>query len=192
MTRFRAGAFTIFEVLISLALLAIIAAVVVPALMGRIRDARTSALAQTLFSTSLALVEYKKAVSSYPQQLLYLASAPSATTKDACGNAIGAANALNWRGPYVTRDLVTTGLTIGDARIGDTLSFTAGSPSRLFINVQGVDSLSAVDLEAQFDGSPGNPAAGTIWYFKAAIPPGVPAASAGQVNVQYSIPVTGC
>src|SRR4051812_19945271 len=185
----RRVAFTVFEVLISLALLAIVSAVVIPALMGRIRDARSSALGQTLFSVSLAIFEYKKGVTVYPPQLIYLSQKPGATVTDACGaNAIGATNSNNWRGPYITRELVTNGINIGDARIVDSVSVSpAGPPSRLFINVAGVDTLTAVDLERQFDGTPENPATGTLRYQKAAIPPSIPAASAGQVNVQYGI-----
>ena len=43
-------AFTVLEILVSLALIAVMAAVLVPALMARVRDARTSALAQTVFT----------------------------------------------------------------------------------------------------------------------------------------------
>jgi type II secretory pathway pseudopilin PulG len=190
----RRIAFTVFEVLVSLALLAIVSAVVIPALMGRIRDARTSALGQTLFSISLAIFEYKKAVTVYPPQLIYLSQKPAATVTDACGtNQIGATNANNWRGPYITRELVTNGINIGDALIVDAVSVSPGvTPTRLFINVSGVDTLTAVDLERQFDGTPENPVTGTLRYQKAAIAPSIPAASAGQVNVQYGIAVASC
>lgn len=192
----RAGraAFTVFEILVSLALLAIVSAVVVPALMGRIRDARTSALGQTLFSLSLAIFEYKKAVTVYPPQLIYLATKPGASVTDACGTtAIGSTNSNNWRGPYITRELVTGGVNIGDARIDNNLrrENIAGTV-RLYIDVEGVDTLSAVDLERQFDGSPENPATGTLRYTKLS-PNGImPAAPAGQVNVSYGMPITGC
>lgn len=191
----RTRAFTVFEILVSLALLAIVSAVIIPGLMGRIRDARTSALGQTLFSLSLAIFEYEKAVSVYPPQLIYLSAKPTAAVTDACGTAggIGATNANNWRGPYVTRELVTNGVNIGDARIEDRLRWTnIGGATRLFIDVEGVDTLSAVDLEKQFDGTPPDPTTGTLRYQKGAIGATIPAAPAGQVNLSYGIPITGC
>lgn len=190
----RRRAFTVFEILIAVALMAIVSAVLIPALMGRIRDARTSALGQTLFSLSLAVFEYKKNVTVYPPRLIYLSQKPASTVKDVCGAAqLGATNANNWRGPYVTRELVTNGINIGDALVADSIRVeTPIAPARLYIDVAGVDTLTAVDLERQFDGTPENPATGTLRYQKAATQPAVPAAPAGQVNVSYSIPVTSC
>jgi len=193
-TRFR-GAFTVLEILISLALIAVMAAVLVPSLMTRVRDARTSALAQTLFTLGQALFEYKKAVTAYPPTLDLLSTKPLSTSTDACGvTQIGNTNANNWRGPYVSRVLVTGGVNIGDATISNTLRVQTGPPRILFIDVAAVEAASTTDLEAQFDGTTANPATtGAIQYTTAAIPAtGVPAAPAGTFNVSYGIPISGC
>lgn len=186
--------FTVIEILIGIFLLAVMSAAVIPALMGRIRDAQTSALGQSLFSLSQAIFEYRKAVTSYPGQLVLLATKPVGTNLDLCGNAIGNGNANSWRGPYVSRALVSGGIGIGDAQIRDTLRRTPAAPalpSTLFIDVVMVDTLSAVDLEAQFDGTPENAATGSIRYTTAAIGT-IPAAPAGTVNLSYAMPVNGC
>lgn len=186
--------FTVIEVLIGILLIAIMSAAVIPALMGRIRDAQTSALGQSLFSLSLAIFEYRKAVTAYPPQLVFLAARPLATTTDLCGNAIGATNANRWRGPYVSRELVAGGVGIGDARIQNALRRTPAAPAlptTLFIDVGMVDSLSAVDLEEQFDGTPASLTTGSIRYTTAAVG-ALPAAPAGTVNLSYAIPVNGC
>ena len=189
--RRSARGFSLFEVLISLALLALMSAVVIPALMGRVRNAQTSALGQTLFSMSLAIFEYRKAVTVYPPALVHLATKPLSTVTDACGvTQIGATNANNWRGPYVTRELVSGGVGIGDAVIQDALRRVAGPPTILFMDVGGVDTLSAVDLERQYDATV-NPATGTIRYTTAAVG-GLPIASAKTVNLSYGLPITGC
>ena len=189
----RRRGFTVIEILIGIALIAIMSAAVIPALMNRIRDAQTSALGQSLFSLSLAIFEYRKAVTAYPRELVVLATRPVAATQDLCGNAIGANNAGSWRGPYVSRELVTGGIGIGDAKISNTLrrSPATGLPTTLFIDVAMVDTLSAVDLEAQFDGAPANVTGGTIWYTTAPVG-ALGAAPGGTVNLSYSIPINGC
>jgi prepilin-type N-terminal cleavage/methylation domain-containing protein len=185
--------FTVLEILIGIALIAIMSAAVIPTLMGRVRDAQTSALGQSLFSLSQAIFEYRKAVTSYPSQLVLLATKPQGTNTDLCGNQIGNGNANSWRGPYVSRELVSGGIGIGDAQIQNSLRRTPAAPAlptTLYIDVVMVDTLTAVDLEAQFDGD-ANPATGSIRYTTLAVPP-IPAAAPGTVTLSYAMPVNGC
>ena len=188
----RRRGFTVMEVIIAIFMIAVISAAVIPALMNRIRDAERSALAQTLFSLSLAVVEYRKAVSVNPSRISYLSTTPGATGTDACNNTLGATTAGNWRGPYVTRELLTSGVGIGDATINDALRRVPGPPTMLFIDVANVDAKIAADLDAQFDGATATPTTGTVRYTAAAIPNTLPAAPAGMVNLSYGIPITGC
>lgn len=192
MPKHRHG-FTVLEVLIGLALIAIMSAAVIPALMGRVRDAQTSALGQSLFSLSQAIFEYRKAVTSYPSQLVLLATKPQGTNTDLCGNNIGNGNANSWRGPYVSRELVSGGIGIGDAQIVNTLRRTPAAPAlptTLFIDVTMVDTLTAVDLEAQFDGD-ASPGTGSIRYSNGPVG-SIPAAAPGTVTLSYAMPVNGC
>lgn len=185
-------AFTVLEVIIAIILIAMMSAAVIPALMGRIRDAQTSALSQTLFSLSLAIFEYRKAVTVYPPQLLYLAQKPASTVTDACGvTPIGVPNSNNWRGPYVSRELVAGGIGIGDAVIDNALRRVAGPPVVLFIDVASVDSVAALDIDQQFDGATNTPTTGTIRYTKLAVG-AVGAATSGFLNLSYGLPITGC
>jgi prepilin-type N-terminal cleavage/methylation domain-containing protein len=194
MLRRRRG-FTVIEIVVALFLLAIISAAVVPALMRRIRDAEKSALAQTLFSLSLAIVEYRKAVSLNPSALSLLSTQPTAANVDACGIALGT-NAANWRGPYVTREIIT-GVGIGDSQIQNKLRREAGPPTRLFIDVAFVDAAIAAELDAQFDGASSSPATGTVRYTTSPINATtisdlIPAPPTGMVTLSYGIPITGC
>ena len=192
--------FTVLEVIIAIFLIAMMSAAVIPALMGRVRDAQTSALSQTLFALSQAIFEYRKAMTVYPDSLTTLATRPVGTpavpsSTDACGTAITAATATNWRGPYVSRELVSSGLRIGDATISSDLRRVqlAGPPASvtLFIDVHAVDTVSVYDIEDQFDGGVPNAATGTIRYQSAALG-AFPAAPAGTFNLSYGIPMTGC
>lgn len=180
--------FTAIEILVSLAIVAILTAIVVPQLNGRIRESRKSALSQTLFGLSQGVAEYKKAVTRYPYQLSLLTAAPVAgTSKDACGTVLLPINANNWRGPYVSRQLLLTGTSMGDGTISDTLERTVGPPpTYLLIKVRGVDVEIAQLLEQELDAplpADTNPATGTIRYDTPA---------AGQVTLSYSLPISGC
>lgn len=186
--------FTVIEILVGILLIAIMSAAVIPALMGRVRDAQTSALGQSLFSLSQAIFEYRKNVTAYPQSLVQLAARPSPTDNDLCGNDL-LNRRNNWRGPYISRELIAGGVGIGDAQIKDTLRYSTVLPSitptTLYIDVGMVETQVATDLEAQFDGANANPATGTIRYTSA--PVGVlPAAAAGTQNLSYAIPISGC
>lgn len=200
MTRRRG--FTVLEIVVAIFLMALLTAAIIPALMGRIRDAQSAALSQTLFSLGLAVFEYRKAVSVNPSQLVQLAAKPSSTDDDACGANIGVNNVNNWRGPYVSRELLSAGVGIGDARISNQLSrVTAGSSTTLFIDVEFVDAQAAVDIDRAYDGATDTPTTGTVRYTTAAVvrtsPPSAAnityaAPPAGMVTLSYGIPITGC
>lgn len=189
MTRQRG--FTVLEIVVAIFILALMSAAIIPALMGRIRDAQSSALSQTLFSLSLAVFEYRKAVSVNPAQLTQLAAKPLASESDACGSPIGAGNVNNWRGPYVSRELLSGGIGIGDARISNTLRRVAGPPTILFIDVEFVDATAAIDIDRQYDGATDTPTTGTVRY-TSAILGSLPAPPSGMVTLSYGIPITGC
>ena len=195
-------AFTVLEIVVAVFILALMSAAIIPALMGRIRDAQSSALSQTLFSLSLAIFEYRKAVSVNPEQLIQLAAKPSATDNDACSNDITAANVNNWRGPYVSRELLSGGIGIGDAKISNILARQAAAPTTLFIDVEFVDAQAAIDIDRAYDGQTDTPTTGTVRYQTAALvrsspaftTPAItyPAAPTGMVTLSYGIPITGC
>lgn len=191
------------EILVSLAILAILSAIVVPQLLGKIKDSRTAALSQTLLGMSQGMGEYRKATTHYPGQLTFLTTAPLATSPNTCGTAIGVAPVAAWRGPYVSRQILAGGIGSGDAIIQTGVRrVVSGSSTFLLIDATGVETSMATDLETQLDGGTADPAGGTIRYTTAAIAaqvgPGanptaaIPAAPGGTVHLSYSIPVRGC
>jgi len=194
-------AFTMVEILVSLSILAILSAVIVPQMLGKMKDSRTAALSQTLLGLSQAIGEHKKATTKYPGQLTFLTTAPLATSPETCGGAIGAASAL-WRGPYVSRQILASGVGAGDAIIQTGIRReVSGTSTFILIDATGVETSIANDLESQLDGGTADATGGTIRYTTAAIPAqvapanptaAIPAAPTGTVNLSYSIPVRGC
>lgn len=180
------------EILVALAILAILTAALVPMLMSKVEDARRAALSQSLLAISQGVAEYRKAVTRYPPTLTVLTVAPTTSTKDACGAAnISAINVANWRGPYLSREMVVTGLKMADGTVQNALRLLAGPPTYLLIDVAGVETDVAIAMEAEYDGNT-DPVNGTIRYTTLAIPSILPAAPPGTVNLSYAIPISGC
>lgn len=182
----------------ALAITAVLAAVLIPAIIGKVQDARRSALSQTLFALSQGIAEYRKAVTRYPPTLTVLTTPPIAgVTTDLCGgsNYVSQANVNNWRGPYVSRELLSGGVSMADGVIQNTLRrATSGTSVFLLIDVVGVETRTATDLESDLDGAVSDATAGTIRFTTLALPSPstVGAAHPGTVTLSYSIPIAGC
>ncbi len=196
--RTRMRGFTLVEVLVALAIIATLVAVLYPALSGKVRDSRTAALLQTFQGYAQGVAEFKKGTTRYPSSLLLLTAAPTATSLDICGNQMSTTPASLWRGPYMTRIMLSTGLPIGDATIEPGLRrVVSGSEITLNIDAAEVESATVGDLEDQLDAGTANYNTGTIRATTNSIPATptsslIPAAAAGTYNVSYAIPILGC
>lgn len=94
MGRARSG-FTLIELLVVLAIIATLAGVVAPALMGNVSNARQAAARAQVESFSLALDAFRLDIQRYPtttEGLAVLRDAPSQPQA-----------AARWRGPYLRR-----------------------------------------------------------------------------------------
>jgi general secretion pathway protein G len=188
MLRRRAG-FTVVEVVVAAVLVAVLAALLIPAVAGRVRDGQTSALAQSLDALSHAITAYRIDVRRYPTRLQDLTTPPPVgTTEDPCGRVVPAAFLDNWRGPYLPVAVTAAGLRVGDATVQDELTadpggFGINSVGYLLIEVEGVDEETAISLDDAFDGGDGSEDGGVRW----ATP-----SSSGQVTLTYGIRIRGC
>ncbi len=200
--RIRFG-FSLVEVLTALAIIAVLAAVLFPALNGKLRDSRTATIAQTTLGLSQAIAEFKRATSMYPSNLTQLTTAPTAgTTLNICGtgNTFSSTQATLWRGPYTSRDITANGVVVGDATVNAGLRRVAvGSSTWIVLDIPGVEDKIVDDLEAQFDGGGANSTTtGTIQMTDNSIASTttssfVPAASPPVLtNLSYYIPINSC
>ncbi len=204
----RSKGFSMVEVLVALAIIAVLGAVMIPALNSKLQDSRESAISQTLNGLALGMAEYKKALGRYPGQLSLLSVNPISTSPDLCGTAASTTATL-WRGPYISREFAAAGMPMGDGRIqsavrrSPTTVVSSGTVAYALIDVTGVETSVATDLESQFDGTP-DAAGGTIRYTSSSIPaqsgagvnptPLIPATSSGVYTVSFAIPInpSGC
>src|SRR6266536_3218724 len=80
--------FTMMEVIVALTIVALLTAVLLPSLTGKLRDSRTTAISQTFLGLSQGIAEFKRATTRYPSSLTLLTNAPTASNTDICGNAL--------------------------------------------------------------------------------------------------------
>ena len=181
------AAFTMVEILVALAIIAILAAILVPTVGSQLRQGKSTAVANQLSNLRSSIDAYRQNVVRFPLVLTVLTTLPGATAVDACGTVVPAANRALWRGPYLN-DNILGDFPVGDATILNQLvripAAGAGAPGILEILAINVDSTVAADLEAQFDGTPivaASYTTGTIQW-----------TAAGLDTLKFLIPIRGC
>jgi prepilin-type N-terminal cleavage/methylation domain-containing protein len=182
------GAFTLVEIVIAVAIVALLAAVIVLAAGGRVQEGRSAATARTLASLGQAVSEYRADVRRYPKNLRYLSTAPTAGVQDLCNQTVPSSFLSLWKGPYIQTTFLTSGLTVEEMTVSDTLELSPAGPytvstnGAILIVTRDVDSTVARDLETRLDGN-ADWTGGTIRFTHAAL---------GKGTLRYAIPVRGC
>jgi len=143
------------EILVALAIIALILAAVVPMVASRLSDGEAGSVASTLGALRNGVLEYRADVRRYPTHLRYLSAAPGAAV-DICGQTVPASFLSGWKGPYVNRSIGTAGIAISDMTVLDSIvrnpgTFTASTTGELAIRVDNVDSVVARRIERDQD-----------------------------------------
>ncbi len=179
----QARGLALAELLVVLAILAILAAVIVPSVVRRASGGAAGGLASDLKGLSDGIVAFRQDLRRYPLELFHLSTAPGASDKDACGKLLP--DPGRWRGPYVNRVIARTGVQTRAGIIADTLRrVPSGQVATLFVDVREVDSVVAAELERAFDGEPLNYGAGTIQWTAGLEP--------GRGTMSFGMPIRGC
>lgn len=99
--------FTLPEVLVTLAIVATLAAVLLPALNNQLSKGDSGRVSSDLVAVQTAIGAFASDVRRYPSTLLQLKTAPGGSATDILGNQYGSTLVLKWRGPYLSKDLGT-------------------------------------------------------------------------------------
>lgn len=179
--------FTAAEIIAVIAIIAVLAAVIIPQALSRIGDAHASALSTDLKGLSEAIEAFRGNVGRYPDSLTYLTTQPTAG-RDACQSAIPAQQLTQWRGPYINRAISSAGLPVGDMTIRSDLirnpaTIAAGNFGVLYIEAENVDQSIALKVESAYDGGAPNLTSGNvIWTLVAN----------NRGTLRFAIPIKGC
>src|SRR4051812_14478152 len=96
----RRGGFTLPEVLVTITIVAVLAAVVVPAVLNQVSKGDTAALAGDVGALRTAISNFTTDTRHYPRTIGDLITKPAAGDLDILGTAYGAAAVSAWKGPY--------------------------------------------------------------------------------------------
>jgi prepilin-type N-terminal cleavage/methylation domain-containing protein len=165
MRRFRSRrGFTLAEVLMSLTLIAVLTAVVVPTVRGRLQDGYEDALVSEFTNLASAVNAYRQDVGKFPPQLNYLNRLPTNPT-DFCGRLLLPADTLKWRGPYVSRIISTAAsYTVFQKDTVQNLLTRPGSNSSIIqIVINGADTATARNVDLKIDGAVNKTAGTMLW-----------------------------
>jgi general secretion pathway protein G len=177
----RRRGFTLAEVLVSITLVAVLGAVVVPSVAGQIKKGDPTRTGNDFLAVRGAVEQYLSDVRRYPRSITQLTAAITTADGPLPGTATssyGAAEVMRWRGPYLSKDGVAAlktgfGLTMNAAFDTVTLApvgVQSGAGNKyMVISVPmaasgsvGNDSTSMLLLDQQFDD--GNLSSGVIRY----------------------------
>jgi prepilin-type N-terminal cleavage/methylation domain-containing protein len=158
-------AFTLAEVMIAMALIAILAAVMIPTIRGRMQDSYESAIVEEFTNLATGIQAYRQDVGSYPPALDYL-SALRASPVDRCNVALSASAIANYRGPYLSRTIANTSsyLFAQKDTVLDVLTLNSSPPPvGIFIRIEGPDTLTAHNVDIKIDGVANQTAGQVRW-----------------------------
>lgn len=119
----KARGFTLAEVLVTIAIIAIMAAVLLPALNNQLSKGDTSRIASDLTNLQSGVQAFVSDIRQYPGTTGELVTTLSGT--DINGTTFSASAIAAWKGPYVSRDVLSN--TGGRATIATSFTKTATS-----------------------------------------------------------------
>lgn len=185
--------FTLVEIIVVLALVMALAAVVAPAMIGQVEQARVKRTAESLIALADAIDDpargggaFRQHVGFYPGALSHLTRPISTADASACGTPYAPADSAGWRGPYLNRLVPPDGLPLPVGEALDTLVRELAVPRpdpMLRIRIAGLQLDEAHALDALLDGVVSAGAGGFRW---------TGADPEGFVDAGYLIPMKDC
>lgn len=113
-TKSKRRGFSLAEILVSVAIMAVVAAVVIPSIGGQLNKGDTARVSSDLISVRSAVEQFLADVRRYPSAMSQLQTKPGFTAADTGINSSGVfttAQVARWRGPYMTKDFSASAVT---------------------------------------------------------------------------------
>jgi prepilin-type N-terminal cleavage/methylation domain-containing protein len=157
--RARRG-FTLAEILVALALMALLAAVLLPTVAGQVLKGDAGRVVQDLEAVRAGSERFLTDIRRYPGRYSDLSGAITVANTDALGNAYNSGQVSKWKGPYITKDTINASVETGfGGRITnafDTVTNTNAVPYLTFV-ITGITGPDADRIDEQIDGPSASP-----------------------------------
>ena len=157
--RSRRG-FTLAEILVALALMALLAAVLLPTVAGQVLKGDAGRVVQDLEAVRAGSERFLTDVRRYPGRYSDLSQAITVANADVLGNAYTAGQVTKWEGPYITKDTINASVETGFGgritNVFDTVTNTNAVPYLTFV-ITGITGPDADRIDEQIDGASAAP-----------------------------------
>lgn len=150
--RNRRSGFSLAEILVAIAIIAVIAAVVVPSFGSQLRSGDESRVQQDLTNIRSGIEQFLADVRRYPKSVGQLSNVPTTAHSALIGGVFNSGQVARWRGPYISKDSVTALKTGFDATMTSAFD-TVRTDGILYLRIQmlSFDSTNAARLDSKMD-----------------------------------------
>ena len=152
--------FTLAEILVALALMALLAAVLLPTVAGQVLKGDAARVVQDLEAVRAGSERFLTDVRRYPGRYSDLSRAITVAETDVLGNAYTNGQVSKWEGPYVTKDTISASVETGfGGRMTNVFKteLNTNAASYLTVVVTGITGPDADRIDEQIDGPSANP-----------------------------------
>ena len=166
--------FTLPEVLVTVAIVAVLAAIVVPTVTNQISKGDDTNLATNIADIRTSMTAFVSDARKYPSRLQNMTTVPLATDLDLFGGQFGAAAVARWKGPYLSTSLkalsntlktdsIFIGLAYAVDSLADTL-YVAPNKGIIGLKLGGVaNTAAALHIDSLLDNGDGQAAGNVRW-----------------------------
>ena len=152
MTRSKKRGFSLGEILVAVAIIAVLAAVVLPSIGSQLNKGDNGRVESDLAAIQAGVQQFLADVRRYPASVQQLVVLITTGNSDVSGLAYTTSQVGRWRGPYLSKDSTGAGATGYNTRITATFqNITVGSQKWLVMLVPGIDTINAVEIDAAMD-----------------------------------------
>jgi prepilin-type N-terminal cleavage/methylation domain-containing protein len=146
--------FTLAEVLVTIAIIAVVGAIVIPSIGGQLRTGDESRVQQDLTSLRAAAEQFLADVRRYPNSVGQLVVKPAITESGLLGGVYTTSQTTRWRGPYLNKDSVSslkTGYDLTATTTFGFVNFPSTTQKYLTIDIAAVDTGYARGIDRKMD-----------------------------------------
>jgi prepilin-type N-terminal cleavage/methylation domain-containing protein len=151
----RRSGFSLPEILVAIAIVAVVSAVVIPSIGGQLRSGEESRVQQDLTNLRSGIEQFLADVHRYPNSVGQLTNVPAASAAGQPGLTGGvytAGQVGRWRGPYISKDSVLALKTGFDVSMNTAFSSVAfAGNSYLTVTITNFDNTNATKLDQKMD-----------------------------------------